>query len=81
MGCGGAEHQLAILTSMLSRKGYKVELVTYGGKEDHYPIDNQVKRIRIANTSNRIGKFLSIFWFFLTHSTDCVISFTQRVNL
>lgn len=81
MGSGGAEHQMSILATMLVEKGYDVELVTFSGDEYHYPISEQVRRIRIAKTENKILKFLSIFWFFLTHKTNCVISFGQRENL
>ena len=81
MGSGGAEHQVATLTTMLSGKGYNTEVVTFSGQKDHYQLDGRVNRIRIAHNSNRLVKLLSIFWFFLTHKTDCVISFGQRVNL
>ena len=81
MGSGGAEHQMAELTSMLVQKGYAVDLVTFGNGDDHYPIDSCVRRIRIANANNKFLKFLQIFWFFVTHPMDCVISFSQRANL
>ncbi len=81
MGSGGAEHQISVLTSMLLRKGYDIELVTFGGYEDHYPIDSRIKRIKIARNSNRLFKFFAIFIFFIVHSTDCIISFGQRENM
>lgn len=81
MGSGGAEHQMSILTTMLAERGYNIELVTFSGEGYHYSVSEKVSRIRIAKTDNRILKFLSIFWFFLTHKTDCVISFGQRENM
>lgn len=81
LSSGGAEHQLAVLTSMLVEKGYDVSIVTFADTKDHYVIDERIKRIRLGLGKNNIVKFLAIFHFFLTVRTDCVISFGQRENM
>lgn len=81
LSSGGAEHQLSMLANFLDEEGYRVEIVTCVDKEDHYTINRNVCRIRIAMGSSKIIKMTSLAWFFLTHKSDCFISFGQRENL
>ena len=57
-----------------------MELVTFGDSEDHYSLNNGIKRKKLA--ANRPGwvKFLAIFNYFLFAKTNCVISYTQRAS-
>ena len=80
MSSGGAEHQMSILAYLLRDRGYKVTLVTFVDTPDHYDVES-IDRVRIAPGKNRFVKLFSVFKFFLTLKTDCVISFTQRANL
>lgn len=82
LSSGGAEHQLAILSSMLADRGYDINIVTYGenNEADHYSVPNSVKRVRIADGKSKIQKFIGIWRYFLNHKTDCIISFDQRNN-
>lgn len=77
---GGAERQLAILASMLAEKGYDVSLVTFSGDEDEYSYNSKIHRVRIQHSGSNISKLLSIFKYYLSVKTDCVISFGARVN-
>ena len=81
LSSGGAEHQLTELSNMLIVSGYEVNLVTFSDANDHYHLDERVKRVRIAPGRNGLIKILSIFWYFLKCKTDCVISYGQRANV
>ncbi len=78
LSSGGAEHQLTELCGMLVERGYNVTIVTFADVEDHYPCAMGITRKRLAPNKGRIGKMLSIFWYFLRVKTDVVISFGQR---
>lgn len=78
LASGGAEHQLTELCRMLVDRGYVVTIATFADVEDHYPCATGVMRKRIAPNKGKIGKILSIFWYFLRVRTDVVISFGQR---
>lgn len=80
MSSGGAEHQLAMLSSFLLEKKYSISIVTYGDVSDHYELDSKIKRIHLAAGKSKFIKYLSIILFFLRLKTDCVISFGQREN-
>ena len=80
MSSGGAEHQVAILSDLLVKENYDVTITTFGDTKDHYPINKNIKRVRLAEEKPRWIKFLAIFWYLLTIKTDVVISFTQRAN-
>ena len=81
LGGGGAEHQMINLANFLIQKGYPVRIVTFIDTPDYYPLPKKVVRIRLGENKNNTRKFLSIFFFFLSIKTDCVISYTQRANL
>lgn len=80
MSSGGAEHQLSMLATFLVEKNYDVSIVTFADLEDHYSIPKEIKRIRLAEGKSTPQKLLSIYKYFLTCKTDCVISFGAREN-
>lgn len=77
---GGAERQLSILANMLVEKGYAVELATFSGEIDEYPLDSKIKRIRIKQSGNSLKRLLEIYKYFFKVDTNCVISFGSRCN-
>ena len=81
LGSGGAEHQMNILSSLLSERGYAVKLVTFLDIPDFYQEPSAVCRIRLAQNKSKLQKLFAIFSFFLRVKADCVISYTQRANL
>lgn len=58
-----------------------MELVTYSDLNDHYPLSDKVRRIRLAEGKANWRKLLRIFQYFLTQNTDRVISFGSRDNM
>lgn len=80
LSSGGAEHQLSILANLLSQRDYDVSIVTFGGGQDHYPLDKKIKRICLCGHSNGILRMFQIWKYFATVKTDCVISFGVREN-
>lgn len=81
LSSGGAERQVSILSDLLIKKGYNVEIATFADIKDKYIINKYVKRINIGKNKNKIIKFLLILVFFLRHKTDCFISYGKRENL
>ena len=87
LGGGGAEHQMVILAGMLAEKGYDVTLVTYASLPDHYETPQGVKRLDIGATRIKgkhlmaFVKLLKVFFFFLRHKTNCIISYRQCANI
>lgn len=77
---GGAEHQMAILASLLSERGYDVTIATYSDAADHYPLPEAVKRVRLGQGKTSFAKLLSIFNYFARVKTDCVISYRTNPN-
>lgn len=77
---GGAEHQISILANMLSEKGYDVTVVTYADATDHYPLSENVRRVKLGQGKSGVGKVLSIFNYFIREKTDCVISYRTNCN-
>lgn len=80
LSSGGAEHQLTILSDMLVRRGYGVEIVTFADVPDFYCPNENIRRVRIAQHKHPILKFLAIFWYFIKLKSDVVVSFGQREN-
>lgn len=80
LSSGGAEHQMTILANLLVEQGYDVELVTYSDLCDHYSYSDKVKRIKLAEGKKNWVKLITIFFFFLFHKTDSVVSFGYRNN-
>lgn len=83
---GGAERQMAYLCDFLAERGYDVTLVTMLSKPDKYYISPIVKRYCFGyqlddNVFIKFLKKLSIFFYFLTIKTDCVISFLIGPNV
>lgn len=81
LSSGGAEHQLSILANFLSERGYDIDLVTYSDFEDHYELDERIKRIRLAIGKSKLLKIFEVLRFFIFHKTDIVISFGNRDNM
>jgi len=77
---GGAEHQMQILCDCLYSKGYDLTLVTYADLPDHYTCNPGIKRVSLGKGKSALGRFLSIFFYFLTVKTDCVISYRVACN-
>ena len=80
MSSGGAEHQVAILSNLLVDRGYRVTITTFGDNDDHYSLNSEIRRVRLAEGKSKIIKLFTILWYFLTITTDVVISFGQREN-
>ena len=80
MSSGGAEHQVSILSNLLVERGYDVTIATFSDDKDHYEINPNIHRVRLAERKSNLAKFLAIFWYFITLKTDVVISFTQRAS-
>ena len=78
LSSGGAEHQLVQLADGLVKRGYKVTITTFGDADDHYSFNSSIERHLIASGKSNLVKMLSIWWYFLTLKTDCVIAFGQR---
>lgn len=78
LGSGGAEHQLSVLGNLLVEH-YDVTIVTFANVEDHYSLDDGIKRVKL-NRKNKWLTFISCFLFFLNLKKGCVISFGQREN-
>lgn len=78
LSIGGAERQACILANGLLDKGYDVTITTYGNVSDFYSCSSDVHRVKIAPGRSKLIKMLSIWRYFLTLRTDCVIGFTQR---
>ncbi len=81
LSSGGAEHQLSELATLLEKKQYKIILATFADVNDHYILPKSIERFHIGKGKNKVGKFLSIFKFFIQAKVDCIISFGQRENL
>lgn len=80
LSSGGAEHQLSILANLLTNHNFDVTVVTISNTPSHYFLNNKVKHISIGSYKYNISKLLSIWIYFLTVDTDCIISFCQRNN-
>lgn len=81
LSSGGAEHQCTNLINFLVERGYNITLTTFYDVEDHYYVDNRVRRVHLAPGKNNISKLLSIFKYFITLKTDVVIAFSQRLSV
>ena len=81
LSSGGAEHQISILSNLLTKNGEEVTLVTFADVEDHYDLSEGIRRVRIAKGCNRLVKLIGVFFYFLFTRSHCVISFGQRENL
>ena len=81
LGSGGAEHQMTTLAHFLLEKNYNIQIVTFAADKDHYPLNKDVKRIRLGSGKGKFGQMFDIWRFFLSVKTDVVISFGQRENL
>lgn len=68
LSSGGAEHQLVELTKLLSDY-FNVTIATFVDVEDHYVIDNRVKRIRLGMGKNKFWKALGVFSFFFENKS------------
>lgn len=79
LSSGGAEHQLTMLANMMADQ-YNVNIVTFSDVEDHYPIDDRIRRVRLEKKS-KWRTFFSCFSYFLKLKRGCVISYGQRENL
>lgn len=77
---GGAEHQMSILCSILSQKGYEVTLVSYSDRKDHYTLPNKVKRVNLGSGKNGLWRFMAVFFYFIKAKSDCIISYRQACN-
>ena len=80
LSSGGAEHQLVTLAQFLKEKGFQVTIVNYSDTPDHYSVPSGVNQVKLGVGLNSVSKVFSIFKYFLTLSTDVVISFGQRDN-
>lgn len=80
LSSGGAEHQLSILANLLDEYHYSVEIITYSDKEDHYFLNPNIRRIRLAPKKRKLTKLLSMLKFFRRNKTDVIISFGSRDN-
>lgn len=78
---GGAEHQIALLSSLLAEEGYEVSLVTYADIPDHYEVPANVKRIRVGEGKGSLIKLISLLKFFLRVDVDCIISYRKMCNI
>lgn len=78
LSSGGAERQLCELASGLAERGYDVTITTYADMEEQYSYSPLVKRYHIAPERSSAIKLLSIWYYFLSLKTDCVIAFCQR---
>lgn len=78
LSSGGAEHQLVTLANFLSERNYDITITTISDTQDHYVLNKQIKRVSISKSSNKIVKLLSIWRYFISINTDCVIIFCQR---
>ena len=74
LNSGGAEHQMVILSGLLSDHGYEVSIPTYRDGVDFYKVDPRVKREHIADGKPNIIKVLALMWHALTVKADVVIS-------
>lgn len=81
LGGGGAEHQLVILAEMLHEKGYDVTVATFADVPDHYSLSADIKRVKIGQGRNYVGKWLSVWKYLLRAKVDCVISYRQKCNI
>lgn len=78
LSSGGAEHQLMELANGLVDKGFNVEITTFADMEDHYSLDNRIKRIRIKPKKSKLIKLLSLWKHALTNKNKFVFCFGQR---
>lgn len=81
LASGGAEHQMCLLTSFLAEKGYDVTIVTIDDVEDHYPLDQRVKRVRLAAGKSYIIKMLSFIKAALFVNADVVLTWGLSQNV
>ncbi len=81
LASGGAEHQMAILASLLSDHSLDVTLVTCLDEPDGYDVSPMVKRVKLRSRKGHWGPALESFKYFLQVKTDCIISFRERMNL
>lgn len=79
LSSGGAEHQITLLGNFLVEKGYNVNIVNFSSTTPHYALNPKIKRIVLGGKS-RLATFLSIFNYFFTIKSKCVISFGAREN-
>lgn len=78
LSSGGAEHQLAVLANFLNECNYDITVATISNTHDYYTLDNNIKRAYVGRYKNKILKLLSIWRYFISVDTDCVIVFCQR---
>lgn len=81
LASGGAEHQMCLLTSFLAEKGYDVTIVTIDDVEDHYPLDQRVKRVRLAPGKSYLVKMLSFMKAALCVKADVVLTWGLSQNV
>ena len=80
LGCGGAEHQCALLMNMLVDKGYEVTFAAFSEIKDHYYVSSNVKRVWLGIGKSKIRKLMEIEKYMLTVKTDVVVAFEQRIS-
>lgn len=80
LSSGGAEHQMTLLANFLVDRGYMVTITTFSDTEDHYPLDNRIKRCRLAEGKSKFSKLISIWKYFITVCADVVFGFGIREN-
>lgn len=77
---GGAQHQMSILSNLLSERGYDVTVVTYNDYPDRYKVNDGVRRLRIPAKGNMIKKLFIIASYLYYEKCDCIISYRSPVN-
>lgn len=78
LSSGGAEHQLVTLANFLIERDYDITIATISDIQDHYSLNENIKRTCIGKSTNKFLKLLSIWKYFLFLNTDCIIIFCQR---
>ena len=81
LGSGGAEHQCSFLMNSLIEAGYDVTYVSFYDISDHYAVDDNIKRVRIAPGKSSITKLFAIIYYFFKASPDVLIAFSQRMTV
>lgn len=80
LSSGGAEHQLSVLANFLVEKDYDVTIVTFGESPDHYPLNDNIRRVRLGEGHPKWCKMISVLRFFMKTKTDVAIGFGARCN-
>lgn len=80
LSSGGAEHQMSLLTGFLAEKGYDVTIYTIEDVNDHYTLDQRIKRVRLSPRKSYFIKVLSFMKSALFVKADVVLSWGFSQN-